>query len=252
MFRLAANLSFQFGDAPFLDRFERGARAGFQGVEYLFPYEHDPAELALRLKANGLEQVLFNMPPGDWAAGDRGLAAVPGREAEFRASVDDAVRYAEALDCRRVHIMAGVAEGPEAQAAYLANLEHAARAFEPHGVTPLIEPINRRDMPGYFLASFHDAMEVIAAVGGIRLQFDLYHRQIIHGDVTIGLRDCLFVTGHMQIAGVPDRNEPDMGELNVARVLGTIRELGYDGWIGCEYRPKGITEDGLGWAKPFL
>jgi len=239
MFRLAANLSFQFGEAGFLDRFERAARAGFTGVEYLFPYEHDPKDLAARLKANGLEQVLFNMPPGDWKSGDRGLAAVPGREAEFRASVDDALRYAEALACPRVHIMSGVASGPEAEAAYLGNLEYTARRFEPHGLTPLIEPINRRDMPGYFMADFDDAMEVIAAVAGVRLQFDIYHRQIIHGDVTMGLRSMMPVVRHMQIAGVPDRHEPDTGELDVRHVLGTIRDLGYDGWIGCEYRPKG-------------
>lgn len=249
MFRLAANLSFQFGEVGFLDRFERAAKAGFTGVEYLFPYEHDPKELAARLKDNGLEQVLFNMPPGDWKSGDRGLAAVPGREAEFRASVDDALRYAEALACLRIHVMAGVEGGPEAEAAYLANLEYAARRFEAYGVTPLIEPINRRDMPGYFLADFDDAMEVIAAVAGVRLQFDLYHRQIIHGDVTVGLREMMPVVRHMQIAGVPDRHEPDMGELDLAHVLGTIRELGYDGWIGCEYRPEGVTEDGLGWMR---
>ncbi len=249
MFRFAANLSFQFGDAAFMDRFERAAKAGFTGVEYLFPYEHDPKELAARLRDNGLEQVLFNMPPGDWRAGDRGLAAVQGREAEFRASVDDALRYAEALACPRIHVMAGVAGGPEAEAAYLANLEYAARRFEPYGVTPLIEPINRRDMPGYFLADFDDAVEVIAAVAGIRLQFDIYHRQIIHGDVTMGLRSMMPVVRHMQIAGVPDRHEPDIGELDVRHVLGTVRELGYDGWIGCEYRPKGVTEDGLSWMR---
>lgn len=249
MFRLAANLSFQFGDAPFMDRFERAARAGFTGVEYLFPYEHDAKELAARLNDNGLEQVLFNMPPGDWMAGDRGLAAVPGRETEFRASIDDALRYAEALGCPRVHVMAGVASGPVAEAAYFANLEYAARRFEPHGVTPLIEPINRRDMPGYFLADFDDAMDVIAAVAGVRLQFDIYHRQIIHGDVTAGLRAMMPVIRHMQIAGVPERHEPDTGELDLAHVLGTIRDLGYDGWIGCEYRPKGLTERGLSWIR---
>lgn len=247
MIRLAANLSFQFGEAAFLDRFERAARAGFTGVEYLFPYDHDPTELAARLRHNGLEQVLFNMSPGNWANGDRGLAAVPGREAEFRASVDDALRHADALGCRRIHVMAGVASGPDAKRAYLANLDYAARAFERHGVTPLIEPINRRDMPGYFLADFNDAREVVAAVDGIRLQFDIYHRQIIHGDVTVGLREAMPVIRHIQIAGVPDRHEPDSGELDAGRIFGVIRDLGYDGWIGCEYRPRGVTEEGLGW-----
>lgn len=247
MVRLAANLSFLFGDAPFLDRFARAAKAGFTGVEYLFPYGHDPAGLAARLRDNGLEQVLFNMPPGDWAAGDRGLAAVPGREAEFRASVGEALRHAEALGCRRVHVMAGVADGEEALGTYLRNLEFAAGRFAAAGVTALIEPINRRDMPGYFLSDFGVALAVAGAIEGVRLQFDLYHRQIIHGDVTVGLREAMPAIGHMQIAGVPDRHEPDTGELDVGHVLGTIRALGYDGWIGCEYRPKGVTEDGLGW-----
>ncbi|MEN3974030.1 2-oxo-tetronate isomerase [Emcibacter sp. SYSU 3D8] len=247
MFRLAANLSFQFGETGFLDRFERAAKAGFTGVEYLFPYGHDPAALAARLKHNGLQQVLFNMPPGDWAAGERGLAAVPGRESEFRASVDKAIRYAEALGCRQIHVMSGLGEGAGSKAAYLANLEYCARRLEPYGITPLIEPINRRDMPGYFMADFDDAVAVIAAVAGVRLQFDIYHRQIIHGDVTAGLRAMMPVTSHMQIAGVPDRHEPDSGELSLDHVLGTVRDLGYAGWIGCEYRPRGLTEDGLGW-----
>jgi hydroxypyruvate isomerase len=247
MFRLAANLSFQFGDAPFLDRFERAAKAGFEGVEYLFPYEHDPAELAARLRDNGLEQVLFNMPPGNWAAGDRGLAAVPGREAEFRASVDEALRHADALGCRRVHVMAGVADGEEALDAYLRNLEFAAARFSAAGVTTLVEPINRRDMPGYFLSDFGVALAIARAIEGVRLQFDIYHRQIIHGDVTVGLREAMPAIGHMQIAGVPDRHEPDTGELDAGHVLGAVRELGYEGWIGCEYRPRGATEDGLGW-----
>ncbi len=247
MARLAANLSFQFGDAPFLDRFDRAARAGFAGVEYLFPYDHDPRELAARLKDNGLEQVVFNMPAGNWAQGDRGLAAVPGRESEFRASVDEALRHADALECRQIHVMAGVASGPEAKQNYLENLEYVARTLGRHGVKPLIEPINRRDMPGYFLADFNEALDVIAAVDGVLLQFDIYHRQIIHGDVTVGLREAMPVIRHMQIAGVPDRHEPDSGELDAARIFRVIRDLGYDGWIGCEYRPRGMTEDGLGW-----
>ncbi|MGE0666494.1 MAG: 2-oxo-tetronate isomerase [Sphingomonadales bacterium] len=252
MFKLAANLSFLFGDAAFLDRFERAAKAGFSGVEFLFPYEHDPAELKARLRSNGLEQALFNMPPGDWAAGDRGLAAVPGRESEFRASVDEALRHADALDCRRVHVMSGVADGEEALGAYLRNLEYVAARFAAAGVTVLIEPINRRDMPGYFLADFGVALAVCGAIENVALQFDLYHRQIIHGDVITGLNEAMPVIRHMQIAGVPGRNEPDTGELDLGRVLGAVRDLGYDGWIGCEYRPKGTTEDGLGWARDLL
>lgn len=246
MFRFAANLSFLFGDAAFLDRFERAARAGFTGVEYLFPYDHDPAELVARLRDNRLEQVLFNAPPGDWTAGERGLAALPGREAEFAASLDMALRYAEAMDTRRVHIMAGIGGEPQV---YRGNLEVAARRFEGSGVTALIEPINRRDMPGYFLADFAQAVAVIDAVASdsLRLQFDIYHRQILHGDVTSGLSQTMPIIGHVQIAGVPSRHEPDTGELALDQVLGTLRSLGYDGWIGCEYRPRGLTEDGLAW-----
>ncbi|MEN3950811.1 2-oxo-tetronate isomerase [Iodidimonas sp. SYSU 1G8] len=246
MFRFAANLSFLFGDAAFLDRFERAARAGFTGVEYLFPYDHDPAELVARLRDNRLEQVLFNAPPGDWTAGERGLAALPGREAEFAASLDTALRYAEAMDTRRVHIMAGIGGAPQV---YRGNLEVAARRFEGSGVTALIEPINRRDMPGYFLADFAQAVAVIDAVASdsLRLQFDIYHRQILHGDVTTGLSQTMPIIGHVQIAGVPSRHEPDTGELALDQVLGTLRSLGYDGWIGCEYRPRGLTEDGLAW-----
>jgi hydroxypyruvate isomerase len=247
MFRFAANLSFQFGEAPFLERFERAAKAGFSGVEYLFPYEHDPKDLRGLLTGNGLEQVLFNLPPGNWQAGDRGLAAVPGREAEFRASVDLALRYAEALGTTRVHVMSGIADGTEALETYLANLELAASRFGAAGITTLIEPINQRDMPGYFLSDFGVARAIVEAIDGVALQFDIYHRQIIHGDVTMGLREAMPVIGHMQIAGVPDRHEPDSGELDIGHVLATIRELGYEGWIGCEYRPKGLTENGLGW-----
>lgn len=247
MFRLAANLSFLFGDAPFLDRFERAAKAGFKGVEYFAPYDHDPAELLARLRGNGLEQVLFNTPIGNREAGDSGLAAVPGREAEFRASLDDVLRYADALECRRIHIMAGNATGPEARATFLANLEYAARAFESHGVTPLIEPLNRRDAPGYFLTDFVDALDVIAAVGGIRLQFDIYHRQIIHGDVTRGLQRLMPITGHIQISSAPERNEPTTGELDDVRILEIIDALNYPGFVGCEYRPRGGTLEGLGW-----
>ncbi len=249
MFRFAANLSFQFGEAPFLDRFERAAKAGFAGVEYLFPYEHDPKDLRARLKDNGLEQVLFNLPPGDWQAGDRGLAAVPGREAEFRETVDLALRYAEALGVARVHVMSGIADGTEALETYLANLEYTAGRLSPAGITTLIEPINQRDMPGYFLSDFGVARAIVEAIDSVALQFDIYHRQIIHGDVTMGLREAMPVIGHMQIAGVPDRHEPDTGELDMGHVFATIRALGYEGWIGCEYRPKGLTEDGLGWMK---
>jgi hydroxypyruvate isomerase len=255
MVRFAANLSFLFGEAPFLDRFERAATAGFKGVEYLFPYEFDAAEIARRLRAHGLDQVLFNAPPGDWAAGDRGLAALPSRTDEFRASIERALDYAVATCCPRVHVMAGIAAAgdPEARRTYLANLKYAAARFAEHDVTLLIEPLNPRDMPGYFLADFDVAAGIVRelGLGNVRLQFDIYHRQILHGDVTAGLRALAALIGHIQIAGVPDRHEPTDGELSLPWIIGAIEAAGFDGWIGCEYRPRRSTEEGLGWLEGY-
>ncbi len=251
--KFAANLSMMFTEAPFLDRFERAAAAGFRAVEYLFPYEHEPATLAGRLDGHGLQQVLFNLPPGDWAAGDRGLAALPGREAEFARSVERALGYAEALRCPQVHAMAGVPPAGvtrgEGDAVYLANLRAAAERLARHGVRLLIEPINRRDMPGYFLATVEEARAVIERVGhpNLFLQMDLYHAQIMGGDLATRIAANLPLIRHFQIAGVPERHEPDGGEVNYAYLFDLIDRLGYDGWIGCEYRPKGNTLDGLGW-----
>jgi hydroxypyruvate isomerase len=255
MVRFAANLSFLFGEAPFLDRFERAATAGFKGVEYLFPYEFDASEIVRRLRTHGLVQVLFNAPPGDWAAGDRGLAAVPGREEEFRASIDRALDYAAATRCPRVHVMAGIAPAGDQKArrTYLANLKHAAVRFAEHGVMLLIEPLNPRDMPGYFLADFDEAAGIVRelGLGNVRLQFDIYHRQILHGDVTAGLHALAGLIGHVQIAGVPGRHEPADGELSLPWIIGAIEATGFDGWIGCEYRPRRSTEEGLGWLQDY-
>jgi hydroxypyruvate isomerase len=254
--KLAANLSFLFGDVPFLERYEKAAAAGFKGVEFLFPYEYSPAEVAACLRAHSLEQVLFNAPAGNWAGGERGYAAVPGREDEFRASIDLALRYAEATAVRRIHVMAGIASprNQRARATYLANLEYAAQRFAQHDITLLIEPLNTRDMPGYFLADFDDALTLIKTLDAdnVRLQFDIYHRQILRGDVTVGLREALPQIGHIQIASIPARNEPDQGELSLPHLFATLEELGYSGWIGCEYRPAGRTEDGLGWTTEYL
>jgi hydroxypyruvate isomerase len=253
MLRFAANLSFLFGDVPFLDRFERAAAAGFKGVEYLFPYDYRADEISARLSDNGLSQILFNAPPGDWAAGDRGLAALAGREAEFRKSIDEARHYADRTGVRQIHVMAGIAPHDDASAkkTYLTNLEYAANLLSEQGLTVLIEPLNRRDMPGYYLASFEDALQILRTVNAdnIRLQFDLYHRQILCGDVTVGLRDCFDRIGHIQIAGVPARNEPDTGELSLPYILRLLEDLGYDGWIGCEYRPLTRTHEGLAWFR---
>ncbi|MEV6105110.1 2-oxo-tetronate isomerase [Streptomyces sp. NPDC051940] len=253
--RFAANLTTMYPEHDFLDRFTAAAADGFTAVEYLFPYAYEPAELRRRLDENGLRQVLFNAPPGDWDAGERGIAALPGREPEVRAGIDRALDYAAALDCPRVHMMAGLLpQGAQTAAhreTYAANLAYAAGRAAAAGVDILIEPINGRDMPGYFLSRQADAHAVVQEVGAanLKVQLDLYHCQIVEGDLTTTLRRDLPTgrVGHLQIAGVPDRHEPDEGELNLRHLLDTIDESGFDGWIGCEYFPKAGTSEGLGW-----
>jgi hydroxypyruvate isomerase len=255
--KFAANLSWLFQELPLLQRFEAAARAGFQGVELLFPYDMPAEELAALPRRHGLRQVLINAPPGDAGAGGRGLAALPGREREFRASLDRAIEYAQALECRLIHVMAGAAPAdcsPErCHETYLSNLRHGAEAAGRHDLTLVIEPLNRRDMPGYFLSTPEQARHIIDLVErqNLRLQFDLYHAQIMGGDLATRLRQHLPIIGHMQIAGVPDRNEPDGGEVNYPYLFELIDGLGYQGWIGCEYRPRTSTLAGLGWARPY-
>lgn len=258
MIQLAANLSMLFPEHPFLDRFAAAARAGFRGVEFLFPYEHPPETVAERLRAAGLQQVLFNLPPGDWEKGERGLAALPGREAQFREGLNLAITYASALGCTRLHAMAGlVPAGGNKEAmrrVYLNNLRHAAERLADEGIDLLIEPINTRDIPGFFLNTTTQAKAIIEEVGApnLKLQFDVYHCQISEGDVTRRFEALLPLIGHVQIAGNPARNEPHVGEVNYEHVLQRIDELGYQGWIGCEYRPKAGTVEGLGaWAQPY-
>lgn len=253
--RLAANLSMMYTEHPFLDRFAAAAGDGFEAVEYLFPYEFPASELALRLRDSGLRQVLFNAPPGDWAAGERGTACLPGREDDFRTGVRQALDYAGTLGCPRVHLMAGLAPSGADRARLretcLRNLEWAANAAAAQGVDCLIEPINTRDIPGFFLNRQDEAHAIVAEVGApnLKVQMDLYHCQIVEGDVAMKLRRWLPTgrVGHLQIAGVPERHEPDVGELNYAYLFRVIDELGFDGWVGCEYRPKGGTSEGLGW-----
>jgi hydroxypyruvate isomerase len=207
------------------------------------------------LRDNGLEQALFNLPPGDWEAGERGLAALPGREAEFNAGLERALPYARALGCRRVHMMAGIPpEGTDRRACrdvYAANLRAAAEFFAPHSVTVLLEPINTRDIPGYFLNYQGQAVALIEAGGAANtgLQMDFYHCQIVDGDLATHLRANFRHIRHVQIAGVPERREPDQGEVNYPYLFDVLDQLGYDGWIGCEYRPAGDTLAGLGWAR---
>ena len=257
--RLAANLSMMFNEVPFLERFTAARKAGFEGVEFLFPYEFPAAELRSRIVGEGLTQVLFNMPPGNWAAGERGLAALPGRQSEFREGVKRALDYAATLECRRVHCMAGIVPADvsltTAAALYAANLSWATEQARPAGVKLMIEPINHRDMPGYFLNTQAQGAAIVEAIGKDRLglQFDVYHVQITEGDITKRMEQFMPVIDHMQIADVPARNEPGTGEIGWEFVFRRIDELGYMGWVGCEYRPVGDTVAGLGWrAVPGL
>jgi len=253
--RFAANLSMMFTEHAFLDRFDAAAEAGFAAVEYLFPYEHAPEAIAERLKRNNLTQALFNLPPGDFTAGERGLAALRGRFDELKASVDRALDYAAATGVRRLHMMAGIAPSTDAKAlvSYQGALQFAARKLADAGLDLLIEPINRRNMPGYFLDDFALAEKIVADSGmsNVKLQFDIYHRQIMHGDVTMALRRLMPIVGHVQIASVPSRNEPDGEELNYPFLFEELDRLGYEGFVGCEYNPRGRTTDGLAWFKPF-
>jgi hydroxypyruvate isomerase len=252
----AANLSMMFQELPFLDRFEAAAKVGFKAVEFLFPYEHPPDEIRRRLDRFSLRQVLFNLRPGDWAKGERGLAALPGREDEFAASVDQAIAYAQTLRCQQVHIMAGLAINvplEQASATYGANLRWAANRLQSCGIRALIEPLNSRDMPGYFLTTAEQAHLIIETVGhpNLFLQMDLYHAQIMGGDLAERTRSHWPLICHIQIAGVPGRHEPDIGEINYPYLFDLIDGLGYDGWIGCEYRPRATTVEGLGWARRY-
>jgi 2-dehydrotetronate isomerase len=267
--RFAANLSMLYPELDFLDRFEAAARDGFRAVEYLFPYAYEAKELAARLKAHGLQQVLFNAPPGNWDGGERGMACLPGREAEFRAAISKAMEYASALACPRVHVMAGLApagaDRARLRATYIDNLRYAAAEAAKQNVDVLIEPINTRDIPGFFLNRQDDAHAIVREVGApnLKVQFDLYHCQIVEGDVAMKIREYLPTgrVGHFQIAGVPQRHEPDVGEVNYPYLFDVIDEVsaacGWDGWIGCEYRPArgavaGGTSAGLqSWFTPW-
>ena len=274
--KFAANLSMMYTELPFLDRFEAAAKDGFKAVEYLFPYAFEAHELAARLQANGLQQVLFNAPPGGLDAasiarawdvdGSKGTACIPGREAEFKAGVVLALTYATALSCPRVHVMAGlIPEGSsreDVQGTYVSNLRWAAGLAAKAGLDVLIEPINTRDIPGFFLNRQDHAHELIGLVGApnLKVQMDLYHCQIVEGDVAMKIRKYLPTgnVGHFQIAGVPERHEPDVGELNYSYLFDVIDEVSaqcnWQGWVGCEYRPEkggqpAGTSAGLRWLQ---
>lgn len=255
--RFAANLSMMYNEVPFMERFAAAAADGFDAVEYLFPYEFDPKALAAQLQAHGLVQALFNLPPGYWAAGERGLACHPGREREFTAGLERAISYAQATDCKRLHVMAGLipddSDPDTLRATYVNNLKHAASRLAPLGITLLIEPINLRDMPGYYLCRQQQAHDIVSEVGAdnLKVQMDFYHCQIMEGDLTHRLERHFNGVGHIQIAGVPDRHEPDSGEVNYPHLFERLDALGYHGFVGCEYRPRANTSAGLGWLREW-
>ena len=255
MVQFAANLSMMFNEVDFLDRFEAAAQAGFKGVEYLFPYDYEAKEIADRLKDNGLKQVLFNTSAGDWGAGDRGLACIPDRVDEFRQGVTRAIDYAKTLDCNQLHCMAGLApEGADAgslRETYVENLRFAAAEMAQAGIKCLIEMINTRDIPGYYLNTSAQAEDIIAEVGSDNLfiQYDIYHMQIMEGDLCPTIERLLPKIAHMQLADTPGRHEPGTGEINYPFLFGHLDRIGYKGWIGCEYKPATTTLDGLGWFR---
>jgi 2-dehydrotetronate isomerase len=252
--RFAANLTMMFNEVPFLDRFAAAAQAGFTAVEFLFPYDHPPEEIGKRLRDNGLAQALFNLPPGNWPE-ERGLAALPDRFADLQASLTTALPYAQATGVKRVHLMAGLVSRDDRLAveAFYKSVATAADFFAAHGIDVVLEPLNPRNTPGYFLNDFGFARDLIVdlKIPNLKLQFDIYHCQILHGDVTMRLREMLPITGHIQIASIPSRNEPDGEELNYPFLFDEFDRLGYGGFVGCEYNPRAKTTDGLAWFKPY-
>jgi hydroxypyruvate isomerase len=255
--RFAANLSMMFNEVPFLERFDAAARAGFRAVEFVSPYEHPAEEVARAARAAGVETALFNLPPGDWARGDRGMACDPARSAEVREGVERAIAYAGALGCTRLHCMAGIRPAGVAETAlreaYLASLRLAGRALAAHGIDLLIEGINGRDMPGYYLGTSRQAFELMESAGvpNLHYLYDVYHMQIMEGDLAPTLERRLDRIGHVQIADTPGRHEPGTGEVNFAFLLRHLDRIGYRGWVGCEYRPRAGTLAGLSWMDAW-
>jgi hydroxypyruvate isomerase len=255
--KFAANLTFLFNEVVFLQRFEAAAKAGFKGVEYLFPYEYPKEQIAELLQRNGLAQALFNLPAGDWGAGERGIACHPDRVGEFQEGVGKAIEYAKALGCGQVNCLAGIAPRRVSQQrlreTFVSNLRFAASELEKAGVRLLIEPINTRDIPGFYLCHAAQARAIIEDVGSgnLGLQYDVYHMQIMEGDLAHTIEANKDIIRHVQIADNPGRHEPGTGEINYPFLFGFLDKLGYSGWIGCEYRPLGATEAGLGWIAPY-
>ena len=256
--KFAANLTMLFNEVDFLDRFEAAARAGFEGVEYLFPYDYDAGALVERLQRHGLTQVLHNLPAGDWDAGERGIACHPDRVSEFRDGVGAAIEYATALGCRQVNCLAGIVprsvSASRAHETFVENLRFAAPALEEAGIRLVIEPINTIDIPGFFLNRTHQGRSIISEVASpnLSLQHDIYHMQIMEGDLARTIEQNLDVIAHMQLADNPGRHEPGTGEINYPFLFDLIDSSGYEGWIGCEYVPSTTTEEGLDWISVHI
>jgi hydroxypyruvate isomerase len=256
--KFSANLTMLFGEADFFNRFEKAAKAGFKGVEYLFPYAFDKEQLVNELGRYGLEQVLHNLPAGDWEAGERGIACLPAREGEFQEGVGNAIEYAKALKCPLLNCLVGKTPGgapPEnVRQILVKNLRFAATALEKEGIQLLIEPLNDRDVPGFYLVHMRDAVELIEEVNhpNLWVQYDVYHMQIMEGNLTKTIQENIGRIAHIQIADNPGRHEPGSGEINFTNLFRSIDEAGYKGWIGCEYVPATATEEGLQWIKPYI
>ena len=256
--KFAANLTMLFNEMDFLDRFAAARQAGFQGVEYLFPYAYEKAQLAELLNEHRVIQVLHNLPAGDWGAGERGIACHPDRVGEFQDGVGVAIEYATALGCKQVNCLAGIAPEDEdsdrIRETFIGNLSFAAEELKNAGIRLLIEPINTRDIPGFFLNHTNQALDIIEAVesDNLMLQYDIYHMQIMEGDLAATMQRNLNKIAHLQLADNPGRNEPGTGEINYAFLFDFIDKLNYSGWIGCEYKPLTTTEAGLGWVKSYI
>ena len=257
--KLAANLSMMFNEVDFMDRFAAAARSGFKGIEYLFPYDFGADQIGEELEERGLQQVLFDFPAGDFAGGERGIAIQPDRQGEFQDGVGQALEYAKALDCKRLTVLAGLTPDrtgkDELEATLVENLEFAAQHAQSVGATVLLEPLNTVDAPGFFVTTTEHALSLIKAAGSpsnLKLQYDVYHMQIMEGDLLRTIDAHLGEIGHFQIADNPGRNEPGTGEINYPNVFRHIDASAYDGWIGCEYKPAGETVAGLDWARDYL
>ena len=258
MTKLAANLTFMFTEVDFLDRFKAAAAAGFTGVEYLFPYDYEAGVIKQKLAENRLTQALHNLPGGNWGAGDRGIGCLPDRVDEFKAGVDTAIKYATALGCTQINCLAGIKPAGVSDAAahdtLVANLKYAAPRLKAAGIKLLLEAINTRDIPGFFVSHTLQALEILDAVGSdnVFLQYDIYHMQVMEGDLALTMERHLKRIAHIQLADLPGRHEPGTGEIHYPFLFGFLERVGYSGWIGCEYKPAQSTEAGLGWAKPYL